>query len=159
MKRSFTLIELLIVTVIIGIIAAIVSISITGARRKAKNSKIDADLAMVKSSLEMYYKETGELPTAEDWCKISAEATGCLSELVERGYLQSLPLGPEGKCPNGVVSEADRDKCYYYYNADGQNYVVVSGIKDPPVFGSFPHGPGCSIAEGGLKRSCQGFLK
>jgi prepilin-type N-terminal cleavage/methylation domain-containing protein len=59
MKKAFTLIELLIVIAIIGILAGIVLISLTGALKKGKDSRIQADLQQVRNIAGMIMSDTG----------------------------------------------------------------------------------------------------
>lgn len=59
MKKAFTLIELLIVIAIIGILAGIVLVSLTGALKKGKDSRIQADLKQVQSIAGMIMTDEG----------------------------------------------------------------------------------------------------
>ena len=53
MKKGFTLIELLVVIAIIGVLAAIVMVSMSGATDKAKDARMQGDLSQVKSLAEL----------------------------------------------------------------------------------------------------------
>jgi general secretion pathway protein G/type IV pilus assembly protein PilA len=59
MKKAFTLIELLIVIAIIGILAGIVLVSLTGALKKGKDSRIQADLQQVRNIAGMIMSDRG----------------------------------------------------------------------------------------------------
>lgn len=64
-KRSegFTIVELLIVIVIIGILATLVIVVFTGVTQKARDSKRQTNIAAVDSHLEAYYAQNGAYPT------------------------------------------------------------------------------------------------
>jgi general secretion pathway protein G len=53
-KRGFTLVEILIVVVILGILAAIVIPQFTGASTEAKESSLVSDLQSIRSQIELY---------------------------------------------------------------------------------------------------------
>lgn len=58
--KGFTLIELLVVIAIIGILAALILASVTGARAKARDAKRKSDLSQIKRALAMYYQDNNE---------------------------------------------------------------------------------------------------
>jgi len=63
---GFTIVELIVVIVIIGILAAITIVSYIGITAKANQATLISDIANGKKKLSLYYTENGSYPTAMD---------------------------------------------------------------------------------------------
>ena len=65
-NRGFTIIELLIVIVIIGILVAITAVSYNGITKSAKESALKSELKQANTELEVAKAKTGTPPTNTD---------------------------------------------------------------------------------------------
>lgn len=67
-KRSqgFTIVELLIVIVVIGILALLVITTYSGIQQKARNSKRSADVKSLQTQIEAFYQDKGYYPSRAD---------------------------------------------------------------------------------------------
>lgn len=65
-QSAFTIVELLVVIVVIGILATIVIVSYTGVSKKAIESSIKSDLASTQKRFALYQVENGRFPTLSD---------------------------------------------------------------------------------------------
>ena len=63
-SRGFTIIELLIVIVIIGILVAITAVSFGGITKQAKESALKSELKRISTSLELHKAKNGTYPTS-----------------------------------------------------------------------------------------------
>jgi len=61
-KRGFTLVEILIVVVILGILAAIVIPQFTQASTEAKTNSLASDLQTLRSQIELYKVQHNDVP-------------------------------------------------------------------------------------------------
>lgn len=61
-QHGFTIVELLIVIVVIGILAALVVTTFTGIQQKARNTERQTDIKAVHGQLEAYYAQNGSYP-------------------------------------------------------------------------------------------------
>ena len=62
-QRGFTIVELLIVIVVIGILAALVITTFTGIQQKARNTERNTDVKALHGQVEAYYAQNGRYPT------------------------------------------------------------------------------------------------
>jgi len=59
LNKGFTLIEMLIVIAVIGILAAIIIVTVSGTRGKANATRAKADMTQIKSAIERAYSVEG----------------------------------------------------------------------------------------------------
>lgn len=89
LRRGFTLIEILIVVVILGILAAIVIPQFTNASQEAAESSVKSQLQTVRSQVELFrVRNNGNLPA--NFADLMTPPAG------EDPYLQKEPTLPTG---------------------------------------------------------------
>jgi type II secretion system protein G len=71
-NKGFTIVELLIVIVVIGILAGLVITTYNGIQQKARNTERTTDLKTFQSQLEAYYAQNGRYPSNADLGATSA---------------------------------------------------------------------------------------
>lgn len=64
-KRGFTIVELLIVIVIIGILATLIILAYNGIQQRARLAKRKADTSTMMKWLELYYTDNGMYPASD----------------------------------------------------------------------------------------------
>src|SRR3990167_7120228 len=62
-QQGFTIVELLIVIVVIGILAALVITTFTGIQQKARNTERQTDIKAIHGQVEAYYAQNVVYPT------------------------------------------------------------------------------------------------
>ncbi|HMH30991.1 MAG TPA: prepilin-type N-terminal cleavage/methylation domain-containing protein [Methylomirabilota bacterium] len=65
-NQGFTIVELLIVIVVIGILALLVITTYSGIQQKARNSKRQTDIASLQTQLEAFFSQNGYYPSLTD---------------------------------------------------------------------------------------------
>jgi len=99
--RAFTLVEILIVVVILGILAAIVIPQFTDASQEAAANSTRSQLQTLRSQIELYkMRNVGDLPT-------DTNDLLDLSLLVSEGYLQSEPVNAMNGWDGVAAAPAD----------------------------------------------------
>lgn len=65
-NQGFTIVELLIVIVVIGILALLVITTYSGIQAKARNSKRQTDVASLQTQIEAFFSQNGYYPSLTD---------------------------------------------------------------------------------------------
>jgi general secretion pathway protein G len=96
-QQGFTLLEVMVVIVILGIIASMVVPNLMGNKEQADRQKAVVDIQQLESALDMYKLRNGFYPTTEQG--MQALVTAATSQPVPRafpdgGYIRRLPKDP-----------------------------------------------------------------
>ena len=86
-KQGFTLVELVMVMVIIGLLAAIIIPNFTGQKDSASIAATKANLENIRTAVALYYAQEGEWPSAslaELWDPASPSPSGNI-------YMRAIP--------------------------------------------------------------------
>jgi prepilin-type N-terminal cleavage/methylation domain-containing protein len=62
-SKGFTLVELLIVIVVIGILATLVIVTFSGIQQRARDTQRQTDINAIQGHMEAYYAQNGTYPT------------------------------------------------------------------------------------------------
>ncbi len=120
-QKGFTLLELLVVIGIIGLLASILVINLTSARRRARDTKRVADIRSLQTAAEDYYGRSGKYPSL-------------IGDLVTGTQIPVWPLDP--LAPSGTTCTGSSDLCYWYaaYTPAGalgpQSYHIGASLED-----------------------------
>ena len=110
-RKAFTLVEILIVVVILGILAAIVVPQFTNATQDAQAGNIQAQLDTLNNQIELWKaRHNGALPGADpatlagyDWVSMITAQPG---DLNSGGYIKAAPRNPACPSPTDPTSVA-----------------------------------------------------
>ena len=129
-KHGFTIVELLIVIVVIGILAAITIVAYNGIQAKARDTQRIADMKTIAKALELYKTNNGSYPAAVGTTNASGwevshngtAATNFLSALVSpTNGVSKIPVDPANFGTNSGVaaslnpSRTSGNYMYYYH--------------------------------------------
>lgn len=94
MESGFTLVELMIVMLIIGVLASIAIPSFISAQRNAKEAALKEDLHVLRDAIDSYTIDKNKAPQSMD-------------DLVQSGYLKSIPKDPMTHSTETWVTSTD----------------------------------------------------
>lgn len=114
-QKGFTLLEILVVVMILGLLISLAAPRILGRTDEARVTKAMADIKAVETALGMYKLDSGVYPTTEQGLQALVEPPTSGPEPRNwraEGYLERVPLDPW-----------DRE---FLYASDGRTYVILS---------------------------------
>ena len=98
-RNGFTLVELMVVIVIIGLLATIVALNVLPSGDTARIQKAKADIATIEQGLELYRLQNGTYPTTTQGlgALVTAPAGADAARYQTGGYIKKLPKDPWGR--------------------------------------------------------------
>ena len=118
-KNGFTIVELLIVIVVIGILAAISMIAYSNVQANARYSAYRSDIQTINKAILMYYADNGSYPgavTGSCWTNASTGTGNFISGLAPN-YLPKIP---------DVINFSSGQNYYAYcFTANGADYKIM----------------------------------
>ena len=128
-SRGFTLVEILIVVIILGILAAIVIPQFTNASSDARTRSVQSTLQTMRGQIELFKIQHGDVPPAATALTVvltgktnAADTTQVAATGTLGPYVQSFPVNPI----NGfsTVVNAAGTAAGWVYTVSGGQYTV-----------------------------------
>ncbi len=120
--RGFSLIEILVVLVILGLLVSIVAPNVLGRADEARVQKAEADFKSIATALKIYRLDNYIYPSSEQGLGALVEQPALPPEprnWKQEGYLDELPLDPWGR-PYLYLSPGEHGAFdLFSYGADG----------------------------------------
>ena len=98
-QKGFTLLEIMIVIVILGILGSMIVPNLLGNVDKAERQKAVSDISSLEQALDMYRLDNGRYPTTDQGLQALVEKPTSSPEprsYREDGYIKRLPQDPWG---------------------------------------------------------------
>lgn len=93
---GFTLIEVMVVVVILGILATLVVVNVVGSDDKARVTAARSDLSAISQALDLYKLDNFTYPTTDMGLEALVHAPEGARNFPQGGYLKKMPMDPWG---------------------------------------------------------------
>lgn len=122
-QQGFTLIEIMVVIVIIGLLAAVVGPKLFGQADEARVTKAKADIRAIEGGLNLYRLDNFVYPSTDQGLEALVTKPGGTPEprnWKDGGYLERLPKDPWGNEYQYLNPGSHGSIDIYSFGADGQ---------------------------------------
>ncbi|WP_419209184.1 type II secretion system major pseudopilin GspG [Photobacterium leiognathi subsp. mandapamensis] len=122
-QRGFTLLEVMVVIVILGVLASLVVPNLLGNKEKADQQKVVTDISALEQSLEMYKLDNSVYPTTDQGLEALVSKPSSSPEprnYRDGGYIKRLPKDPWGYEYQYVMPGEHGSIDIFSLGADGQ---------------------------------------
>lgn len=135
-EEGFTLIELMVVIVIIGLLATVVVINVLPSQDQARLEKAKADIALLEQALELYRLDNLDYPNVDEGLEALMTAPSSLAQperYRQGGYIRRLPEDPWGNPYQYLYPGEKSEFDLYSLGADGR----LGGGEDAADIGNW----------------------
>lgn len=127
-NHGFTIVELLVVIVVIGVLASIVTVAYGSVTQRARDTERLSEIASIEKALELYYTDNGGYPKCgstgpnlSPYTLTDSIATSCLTDDLVPKYMQSIPTDPTNQ------------DSYRYWYASGYKKTAIRSFTGTPA--------------------------
>ena len=129
-QKGFTLIELLIVICIIGILTALVVLSLSDLRKRARDTKRKADLTQIRVALNLYYEDNSFFYPECGYFDEEASDFGATADCYYITLNSALTEGPRPYVAKLPEDPKNVEPYVYKYVSDGKEFVITYETED-----------------------------
>lgn len=115
-KPAFTLAEIVLAIIIIGLIFSIVSFSLGELRRNARDTKRLSDIEQIQLALEEYYLDEGTYPDSLNF------GESLIGSTTDKIYMAKIPQNPQPR-------SSDCSETEYYYAKTNSGYELRNCLE------------------------------
>ncbi|MFN4212430.1 MAG: type II secretion system protein [Microgenomates group bacterium] len=131
MKKGFTLLELILVIVILGVLATLISGNFITSLKKGRDARRKADLEQIQRALEMYYEDKKAYPSSITFGGPLVDSTS------GKIYMQKIPNDPLSNINYRYCVDLPSSPSKY------QLYAKLENSQDPKIITPAPL-PSCT---------------
>lgn len=121
-QRGFTLIEIMVVVIIIGVLGALIVPNVMGRANDARVSAAKSDITALANALELYQLDNNQVPSTDQGLDALVSKPSGAPEPRKwnaGGYIKRLPKDPWGNDYLYLSPGADNSYDLYSWGADG----------------------------------------
>jgi type II secretion system protein G len=155
LRKWFTLVEMLIVIVIIGILAAALIPRLTGAQDQARDTARLADLNQIGTALAVYNADNNAYPLVSPTA--ASGATHALSGMAPT-YIKSIPTDPKSNQSVTLGTATSTNGNYGYQVFGSNNNFALAANTDVTKKGNITNASWALITSGNTLSTVQTYL-
>jgi prepilin-type N-terminal cleavage/methylation domain-containing protein len=137
-SQGFTIVELLIVIVVIGILAAITIVSYSGTQQRTLDARAQLDLTNLERYIQVYHSQHGSYPITthnpnSNWHAADVRTDdNCTNGSSQADWIPELDVSLPQSDTGSDTGVEGLQGCYIYVS-DGVDYVISAwNMVDPP---------------------------
>lgn len=162
-QRGFTLVELLIVILVIGLVGSLAAVAVNSARSKQRDASRLSNVRQLQSALEDYFNETNAYPSGTalplgDSTQSSCLGTGGFAANCsgDASVFLRVVIGTLDKGLDGAVTCGTPERNAFCYSAatDGADYAIGFELENALPQVGLEKGANCATPEGMKGGAC-----